>query len=311
MVLCMDEETKLINILASTDSALCLSAFRRLVRIYKKIPENEIIYKYLEEFSYCPDESTVYLIECITEFVDNDSHLVRFSRSMNIYNRIIGKLIHLIKYESIQISLFVLLSRILHIKPCKDEWMEAVVDVFCTAKKSSVERMACKILISSISLNDKIDFISFKKVTSKIQMNNREQSDLFVMLNDLIYKNQRHTVDEYISFLRERDIMSLFRYSNMKFIQENIEEIDKEIEYISILYMEAIGESKEKRCAFLEHLFLLFSFSKAICKEFRRRRFVDILCAISEHEDATGYIAIKILDVILRNKDGYLVSLTE
>lgn len=300
----MEDEKKLLNILSSVDSTLCISAFKRLVRIYKKTPENEIIYKYLEEFPYEPNESTKYLIECITEFVDNEDHLVRFSRSMKLYNSIIEKILFLIKYENIQISAFVLLSRILHIKPCKDEWIRHIVDVFYTAKKSSVERMACKILISSISLNDNIDIDSIQKITLKIQMDNRQQNDLYKILNSLLYNNQKCNIKDYIFFLKNKDIVSLFRYSNIKFIEENIEEIDKRIEIISTFYIEAIEGSAENRSIFLEHLLIVFSFSTLIREEFRKSKYLDVLCNISEEEDASGYISIKLLDIILRKDES-------
>lgn len=300
------EEGKLLCILETSSSNLQLKALKRLIKIYRKRPENESIYKFMESHQYSDSESTNFLLECLIELLDCDeAGSLSSQRIERIYQNetIIEALVSLTKYENTQTNALILLSQILQNKPCKEKWIDGIVGIFCHTKRRSIENLAGKILIAFIKFNCSFSYSSFIQIRQKLAriLPDGEFPDSVLLDLKNVWEEHRHCkVENYVNVLEKKDLYMLFKTADQKFIKENIAEIDEKVSVISRLYTDAIISATDDKAGILEHLLMLLESSQFLAEEIYRSDHLDVLYDLIDDEDKdVVYLATKIISKIL------------
>ncbi|ELA41202.1 uncharacterized protein VICG_01801 [Vittaforma corneae ATCC 50505] len=313
------EEERLLNILKTSDSHLQLTAFKRLVKIYKRRPESEHIYSFLENHNFNDHETVNFLLECLFEFFgygesSNDGTKERCSTIMRIEKiyqneKIMQSLVSLAKCAHAQTNALVVLVQILQIKPCREQWVDDIVGVFYSTRRRSIENLTGKIILLLIRSDHRFSYLSFSLIQHKLSSHvfdedftSAENVDglIFREIKRSWEEDQEFGVVQYMDLLKNNDLCFLVRFANQKFIKEHTSEIDERIDDISESYLNAIQSCEGNKMVILEHMSLLLDHSELFVMQLTKSRFLDVLYGLTDSENKDlAYLSTKIISKIL------------
>lgn len=315
------EEERLLGILETRDSHLQLTAFKRLVKIYKTKPESELIYNFLENHNFNNHETVNFLLECFFEFLDHREHSGRTrgtcsnnQRIEKIYQneKIMQSLMSLIKCAHAQTNLLIILIQVLQVKPCREQWIDDIVEVFYSTRRESIEDLAGKVLIILMKSNHRFSYSSANLIQRKLSRYDLGKdaipasgSDKSILreVKRVWEERKGFGVEQYIDLLASNDQYLLARFANQVFIKEHAAEIDERIDDISELYLNAVQAAGDSKIATLEHMSHLLDYSELFAKKLAKGKFLDALYDLADGEDKDlAYYSAKIISRVLSSQ---------
>jgi len=298
------EEEKLLSILKTNSSYLQMPALRKLIRIYKKKPEDTFIYNFLENHNYNDHESTNFVLECLFDFFDQ--RISHQSRAEKIYNneKIMENLTSLIKSSYAQTNALIVLVQILQGRPCKVQWIEDIVEVFCATKRNIIENLTGKIIVRLMKSNysfsyDMLNLIQ-RKLDRQASSSNAETSHVINQIRLLLGTTTIVTVNEYLDLLSKDSTYGLLKFINRDFIQSHIGEIEEKADVITRLYTDMLQLPQCNKAAAMKHVLLLLDNSEVLGKKLGESAALEILYEMADCKDGElSYLSTKIITRIL------------
>lgn len=265
------EEKKLLNVLSNSNYVHKVGAFIRLVRIYKREPENSSIYNFLENFEYSNDDRTNILLDAIYNFLISEGSAQRGiqvwdSRIEQIYknDKIMNNLIKICRLDSVQTNLFVLLSVLLGSNTCKPEWLESIIDAFCCTNRFIILRLSSKIIAFSLEKNVNVDLNSLIMLRNRVMdyetlliKEQSKSSDGMTRKNiqrlSNIFRKRSLSFESYFNYLKRDQIEKIILFANTIFLSSIKEDLEKRVVEISNLINMAIKSNSHNTKLFLKH----------------------------------------------------------
>lgn len=299
------EEKKLLNILKTNSSYLRMPALKKLIKIYKKKPEDMFIYSFFENHNYADQENTNFVLECLFEFFDQISYQ---SRVEKIYNneKIMKRFMLLVKSTYAQTITLVILAQIFHGRQCKTQWVENIVEVFCTTKRKIIEGLAGRVIIMVAKSKYPFSYDMICVIKRKIDRFMCNCSTVcgtectLAEISRVLCASKDATVDEYVTVLSNGDICTLFTLIHHEFLQKHCKEIESKIDLFTGAYYKLLQSHKINSAAVMEHMLFLIEVSELFARKLAEGPVLDLLYRIVDTDDTElSYLATKIIAKIL------------
>lgn len=307
------EEKDLLNILINPDFSQKVSAFIRLVSLYKKTDENDIVYTFLESFEYLNNEKTNLLLGAIYNFLISDESSYKKINSWDlriekIYKNeiIMEKLIEMCSFKKVQTNLFVLLNVLFASNPCQSKWLESIVKAFYDTKRLIIERLSAKIIIFSLESEIELSLDEFLMIKNKIlninvnDLANKKGNEHLVKLSEKL-KIDSLNFEFYFNHLKQSKIEKIICFATLSFLNTIKDDLTKRSEEIAFILCKEIESKESKIHLVLQHFGDLLDTCVDLRDAASKVIAIERLFKLTESEDRNvSYLSTLILNRIFK-----------